>query len=214
MAPSVLVADDHGIFRVGVRALLERDPDFEVCSEAEDGEEVLAQVREHRPDVVVLDIAMPGMNGLETLKRIREQHPEVKVVLVSMHGSTSFVQSAVALGADGYVLKDGGPEELVAALRSVTSGGSYYSPAVAREVVRQLRSPGSSDPDPFTLLSRREREVLGLITDGLTAKQMGERLDISPKTVEAHRTSLMRKLGLRKATELVRYALRRGLVIP
>jgi len=211
---SVLVADDHGIVREGLRRLLESETDIRVCGEASDGREVLDQVELQRPDVVVLDITMPRLGGLETLERLRAMHPEVKVVLLSVHSDPPFIQSAISLGADGYVLKNGRAVEIVTAIHAVTKGGSYFSPVVAREIVEQLRSPKATTDEPFSLLSGREREVLHRIAEGLSAKEVASDLNISTKTVEAHRTSLMRKLGVRKATELVRYALRHGLIEP
>ena len=184
-----------------------------MCAEASDGREVLERVQEHHPQVVVLDINMPKLGGLETLERLRSGHPDVKVILLSVHGDSPFVRSAVSLGADGYVLKNGSASEVLSAVRAVVKGGSYFSPAVAREIVEQVRAPKRAS-EPFSLLSSREREVLHLIADGLSAKEIASQLEISAKTVEAHRTSLMRKLGARKATELVRYALRHGLIEP
>ncbi len=213
LVTSVLVADDHGIVREGLRRLLEAEGDLTVCGEASDGREVLEQVAEHHPQVVVLDINMPKLGGLETLERLRSGHPDVKVILLSVHGDSPFVRSAVSLGADGYVLKNGRASEVLSAVRAVVKGGSYFSPAVAREIVEQVRAPKRAS-EPFSLLSSREREVLHLIADGLSAKEIAAQLEISTKTVEAHRTSLMRKLGARKATELVRYALRHGLIEP
>ncbi len=211
---SIVVADDHGIVREGLRRLLEAEPDLKVCGEAEDGREVLQQVASAKPDVVVLDITMPRLGGLETLERIRAEHESTKVVLLSVHSDPPFIQSAIALGADGYVLKNGRAAEIVTAIREVMKGGSYFSPAVAREIVEQLRAPKTDSNEPFSLLSSREREVLHRIADGLSAKEVAVELSISTKTVEAHRTSLMRKLNVRKATELVRYALRHGLIEP
>ncbi len=211
---TTVVADDHGIVREGLRRLIDAEPDLDVCGEAADGREVLEEVARKRPDVVVLDITMPRLGGLETLQRLRSQHGDTKVILLSVHGDSSFIQSAVALGADGYVLKDGRAAEIVTAIREVMKGGSYFSPAVAREIVEQLRNPRPVDEDPFARLSAREREVLQRIAEGLSAKEIAVDLDVSTKTIEAHRTSLMRKLGLRKATELVRYALRHGLIEP
>jgi two-component system response regulator NreC len=211
---SVLVADDHGIVREGLRRLLEDEEDLQVSGEARDGREVLEQVQEEKPEVVILDINMPHLGGLETLQRLRAKHPDVKVILLSVHGDAPFIQSAISLGADGYVLKNGRAAEIVTAIRAVTKGGSYFSPVVAREIVEQLRTPREDSHDPFSVLSTREREVLHLIAEGLSAKEVATQLNISTKTVEAHRTSLMRKLGVRKATELVRYALRHGLIEP
>ncbi len=209
----VLVADDHGVVRQGLVRLFEADPEIKVCAEASDGAEALRLLERERPDVVILDIGMPNLGGLEALGRLRAAHPGVKAILLSMHGDPPFVQSAVALGAEGYVLKNGPVTEVVEAVHAVVRGGSYFSPPVAKEIVDQLRTPQRGS-DPFSLLSTREREVLKLIAEGLSAKEIASRLDISAKTVEAHRTSLMRKLNMRKATELVRYALRHGLVAP
>lgn len=192
---SVLVADDHGIVREGLRRLVEAEIDLEVSGEARDGREVLEQVEALKPEVVVLDISMPRLGGLETLERLRSSYPNVKVILLSVHGDPPFIQSAIALGADGYVLKNGRAAEIVSAIRAVTRGGSYFSPVVAREIAEQLRTPQTRSHEPFSVLSTREREVLHLIAEGLSAKEVASRLEISTKTVEAHRTSLMRKLG-------------------
>ncbi len=211
---SIIVADDHGIVREGLKKILEAESDISVCAEAADGREVLEQVEKHRPDCVVLDITMPRLGGLETLERIRTKFPQTRVILLSVHGDSPFIQSAVALGADGYVLKNGRAAEVIAAVRAVMKGGSYFSPPVAKEIVEQLRTPTQGASEPFSLLSSREREVLHLIAEGLSAKEIASELKISTKTVEAHRTSLMRKLNVRKATELVRYAVKHGLVEP
>lgn len=209
-----VIADDHPIVREGLRRLLEAEDDIEVYSEASDGREVLEEVAKYDPQVVILDISMPNLGGLETLQQLRSTHPNVKVILLSVHAEPPFIQSAVSLGVDGYVLKNGRVGEVVAAVRAVTKGGSYFSPPVAKEIVEQLRSPNRASTDPFSMLSTRERQVLRLIAEGLSAKEIAGELGISTKTVEAHRTSIMRKLGARKATELVRYALRHGLIEP
>lgn len=211
---SVVVADDHGVVREGLRRILEAEHDVQVSGEAGDGREVLGQVEKHCPEVVIMDITMPNLGGLETLERLRAKYPQVKVILLSVHCDSRFIRSAIALGADGYVLKNGRTAEIVTAIRAVTKGGSYFSPVVAKEIVSQLRTPKRGGDEPFSLLSGREREVLHLIAEGLSAKEIAGQLEISTKTVEAHRTSLMRKLGVRKATELVRYALRHGLIDP
>jgi DNA-binding NarL/FixJ family response regulator len=210
---SLVIADDHAIVREGLRRLLERERDLRVVGEAEDGAELLDQIERHHPEVVILDISMPRLGGLETLERIRKRHPGVKAILLSMHGDPPFVHSAVSLGADGYLLKNGPVADVLEAVRAVVRGGSFFSPPVAKEIVEQMRTPGRSS-GPFAVLSAREREILHLIADGLSAKEIATQLSISTKTVEAHRTNLMRKLGVRKATELVRYALRHGLVEP
>ena len=210
---SILIADDHGIVREGLRRLLERESDITVCGEAADGEELLARIDSEHPDVVILDISMPKLGGLETLERMRRRFPNVKAILLSVHGDPPLVQSAVALGADGYLLKNGPASDVLEAVRAVVKGGSFFSPPIAKEIVAQLRAPVRGN-DPFSILSGREREIVHLIADGLSAKEIASTLRISTKTVEAHRTSLMRKLGVKKATELVRYALKHGLVAP
>jgi len=200
---SVVVADDHSIVREGVRRLIEGESDIHLCAEAADGHEVLEQVATHRPNVVIIDISMPNLSGLETLERVRSDHPEVKTILLSVHADPRMIQNAVTLGVDGYVLKNARTSEILSAIRSVTKGGSYFSPPVAREIVAQIRKPRAPSDQPFSLLSGREREVLHLIAEGLSAKEIAAKLSISTKTVEAHRTNLMRKLGVRKSTELV-----------
>lgn len=197
-----------------MRRLIEAESDIDLCAEAADGREVLRQVEKHRPNVVILDISMPRLSGLETLERVRIDHPDVKTILLSVHADPRMIQNAVTLGADGYVLKNARASEILSAIRAVTRGGSYFSPPVAREIVAQIRKPRAATDQPFSLLSTREREVLHRIAEGMSAKEIASDLSISPKTVEAHRTSLMRKLGVRKATELVRYALRHGLIEP
>jgi DNA-binding NarL/FixJ family response regulator len=211
---SLLVADDHSIVRAGIRHLAEAEDDIKVCAEASDGLEALEQTEKHHPDVVILDVSMPRLSGLEALERIRAKYPNVKTILFSIHSEPPIVQNAVSLGTDGYLLKSAHTDEIVSAIRAVMRGGSYFSPTVAREIADQIRDPRPPGEQPFSILSGREREVLHLIAEGLAAKEIGGQLHISTKTVEAHRTSLMRKLGVRKATELVRYALRHGLIEP
>lgn len=209
---TAVVADDHGIVREGLRRLIDAEAGLSVCGEAADGREVLAVVAKSNPDVVVLDITMPDIGGLETLERLRNEHRGTKVIFLSSHDDPPFIHTAVDLGADGYVLKNGRASEIVTAIRAVMSGGSYFSPSVARELVSRVRSPDSEKKDPFSLLSPREIEVLRLLANDKTAKEVAVELSISTKTAEAHRTSLMRKLGMRKVTELVRYAIRHGLI--
>lgn len=211
---SVLVADDHGIVREGIRHVIEGAGEFSVCAEASDGQEVLEQLQKHHPNVVILDISMPRLSGLETLDRIRTQHPEVKTILLSVHADPPMIRNAVSLGVDGYVLKNARTSEILSAIRTVMGGGNYFSPVVLKEIVTQINNPGPPGEQPYQTLSSREREVLQHIARGLAAKEIGKRLQISAKTVESHRTSLMRKLGVRKATELVRYAVRHGLIEP
>ncbi len=208
----MLIADDHGVVREGIHRVCEAENDIKICAEACDGTEVLELVEKHHPDVVILDIAMPRLGGLEALVSLRSKHPDVKTLLLSFRSDAHVIQSAVSLGADGYLLKNAARGEIPAAIREVMRGGCYFSPPVAREIIDQLREPRRLSDDPFSHLSGREREVLRLIAEGLSAKEIAALLKISTKTVEAHRTSLMRKLGARKATELVRYAVRHGFI--
>ena len=208
----MLIADDHGVVREGIHRVCEAENDIKICAEACDGAEALELVEKHHPDVVSLDIAMPRLGGLESLVSLRSKHPDVKTLLLSFRSDAHVIQSAVSLGADGYLLKNAARGEIPAAIREVMRGGCYFSPPVAREIIDQLREPRRPSDDPFSHLSGREREVLRLIAEGLSAKEIAALLKISTKTVEAHRTSLMRKLGARKATELVRYAVRHGFI--
>lgn len=208
----VLIADDHGLIRAGLKATLEKEPGITVCAEASDGQAALDLLDSAKPEVVIFDVTMPRLGGFEALERIRESHPQIKVILLSIHGDAPFVQSAVALGAKGYILKSGPITDINAGVKAVAAGETYLSPSIAREVVDQLYAPASDDKNPPVSLSNREREVLHQIAEGASAKEIANALRISTKTVEAHRTSLMRKLKVRKATELVRYALRHGLI--
>lgn len=211
---SILVADDHDIVRRGIRHLIEGENDLKVIAEARDGREVLEAIERNHPHIVILDITMPNLGGLETLERIRAKHPDIKTILLSVHADPPIIQNAISLGVDGYVLKNARTSEILEAIRAVLRGGSYFSPAVAREIVAQIQHPRPPEEQPFSILSGREREVLHLIAEGFAAKEIAQKLHISTKTVEAHRTSLMRKLDVRKATELVRYAIRQGLIEP
>ena len=194
--------------------MIEGESDIELCAEASDGREVLEQIERHRPDVVILDITMPEMSGLETLERMRSRHADVKTILLSVHADPRMIQSAVTLGVDGYLLKNARTSEIVAAIRAVTNGGSYFSPPVAREIVTQIREPREDTDQPFSLLSAREREVLQLIAEGLSSKEIAGMLGVSLKTVDSHRSNLMEKLDIHKVSGLVRFAIRTGLVEP
>jgi DNA-binding NarL/FixJ family response regulator len=209
---SILVADDHSLIREGIRRVLDAEPDLKLVAEAEDGIQAVSLARTYRPDIVLLDIYMPGKTGLDALEEIRAEIPNVKAILLSHKGESEFVQSAVSLRVEGYLLKTMQTGELVNAIRAVMRGGNFFSPTIAKEIVEQLRNPG---PDgPFVVLSLRERQVLRGIAEGHSAKEIANELGVSTKTIESHRTSLMRKVGIRKATELVRYAVRNGIVEP
>lgn len=206
----LLVADDHGIVRGGLRLLLERQADMEVVAEAEDGVEALEAALRVRPDVCVLDVAMPRMTGLQAAREIKSQLPNVAVLILSMHDDERYLFEALKAGASGYVLKREADEALVDAVRAVHRGESFLTNAAERSLIRAWMSDGAQGPrEP---LSPREQEVLKLIAEAHTNREIGEILHLSEKTVESHRANLLRKLGMRDRVELVRYAIRRGLV--
>ena len=207
----VLLADDHAILREGVRLVFEVQPDITVVGEASTGEEALALAHQLRPDVVVMDIAMPGLNGLEATRRLRAALPGVQVVVLTMHADREYVAQVVQAGAAGYVLKQSAGHELVRALRAVRAGDAYLHPAITRALIGDyLRRVDESGPTDG--LTPREREVLRLVALGASNRAIANDLSISVKTVEAHRANLMAKLDMHDRTELVRYAIRTGLI--
>lgn len=210
MATHVVLADDHTLIRAGVRKLLEAMPGITVAGEAEDGLALLAMTAALAPDVVLVDIAMPGLNGLEATRRLLAQCPSTRVLMLSMHQNEEYVRQALRYGAAGYLLKDAAPLELEQAIGAVMRGEQYLSPAVAKggaETAPRLRGQGADGE-----LTARQREVLQLITEGNSTKQIARRLDLSVKTVDSHRMALMRQLGIHEVASLVRYALQHGLV--
>jgi DNA-binding NarL/FixJ family response regulator len=208
---TVFVADDHMIVRSGIRHVLEDEEDFVVVGEAASAAEALDSILELRPDVVVLDISMPGMSGLEATARLRSAAPKTRVLILSMHDNAEYVLESVRAGAHGYLLKDTAATELREAIRTVCRGQSYFSPPVASRLTAAVRGEQSSQPG-LEQLTGREREVLLGITRGRTNKEIATELGISHRTVETHRESLMRKLQLRTVAELTRFALSAGLV--
>ena len=214
MAPlRVLLVDDHALVRAGMRSLLQDLPDVEVVAEAGDGAEALAAAERERPDVVLMDIAMKGMNGLEAAARLRERLPEVKVIILSMHTSEEYVLLALRAGAAAYLIKDSATSELERALKCVMRGETYLSPAISRQMVDGYvqRVGASAGPEPLT---PRQREVLKRIAEGRSTKEIAFELNLSVKTVETHRAQIMERLGIRDVAGLVRYAMRAGLVPP
>jgi len=209
----VLLVDDHALVRAGMRSLLQDLPDVEVVAEAGDGAEALAAAERERPDVVLMDIAMKGMNGLEAAARLRERLPGVKVIILSMHTSEEYVLLALRAGAAAYLIKDSATSELELALKCVMRGETYLSPAISRQVVDGYvqRVGASAGPEPLT---PRQREVLKRIAEGRSTKEIAFELSLSVKTVETHRAQIMERLGIRDVAGLVRYAMRVGLVPP
>jgi DNA-binding NarL/FixJ family response regulator len=206
----LLIADDHGIVRGGLRLLLDRQPDMQVVAEAADGVEAVALALRRRPDICVLDVAMPRMTGLQATVEIRAQAPEISVLVLSMHDDERYLYEALQAGAAGYVLKREADTVLVDAVRAVARGEPFMTNAAERSLVREWMQDDSTGPvEPLTL---REREVLKLIAEAHTNREIGEVLHLAEKTVESHRANLLRKLGMRDRVELVRYAIRRGLI--
>ncbi len=210
----VLLADDHTLVRAGIRSLLENMEGIEVIAEAGDGREALRLVRTHRPDVVLMDIAMPGLNGLEAAARIAKKFPNVRVIILSMHVNEEYVLQTLRAGAAGYMVKGADAAELEIAIRAVARGETYLSPMVSKHVVTDYIQRISGETSPLELLTPRQREVLQLIAEGYSTKKIARTLKISVKTVETHRMQLMERLDIHDIAGLVRYAIRVGLVKP
>ncbi|HEY6509619.1 MAG TPA: response regulator transcription factor [Vicinamibacterales bacterium] len=210
----VLLGDDHTVLRQGLRKILEERRDWRVVAEAGNGRDAVREALALNPDVAVLDIGMPLLNGIEATRQIARRAPSVRVLILSMHSDQAYVTQAVQAGARGYLLKDSAAAELIEAIAAVSAGKSFFSPAVAQVVfddyVRSLTDKGITDP--YDSLSEREREVLQLVAEGRSSKEIAELLSISPATVETHRAHLLQKLRLHNTVEVVRYATRRGII--
>jgi two-component system response regulator NreC len=211
---SILLADDHHIVRQGLQALLEAEPDMQVIGGVADGLAVSDSVEQLRPDVLVLDLMMPGLNGLDVARLVRQRSPKVRIIILSMHANEAYVIQALRNGASGYVLKDASTDKLVEAIRDVVAGKRYLSPPFSEMVIEAyLEKSSKNAADPYETLTSREREVMLLAAEGFSNNEVAERLSISPRTVEVHRSRLMEKLGLKNHTALVKYAIQRGLLI-
>jgi DNA-binding NarL/FixJ family response regulator len=208
----VLLADDHAILRQGLAGILAASGEVEVVAEAANGQEAVERSLETRPDVVVLDIAMPRLGGLEAARRIRTALPATKILVLTMHEEEEYVLKMVRAGASGYVVKESAASELLAAVRALRCGQAYFAPAAARAVSEAFLAGGRLPEDPYDRLTDREREVLQLLAEGRTNAQVAAVLGVSAKTVDNHRTRLMEKLNVHNAAGLVRFAARRGLV--
>lgn len=206
----IILAEDHSVVRAGVRGLLERIDGFRVVAETADGSEVEALVTEHKADVLVVDLALHGLDGIEATRRALRARPSTRVVVLSMHRSDAHVTQAISAGANAYVLKDDSFEDLVEAVRAVLRGESYMS----RSVPALSSRGGAGVEDRYASLTPREREVLHLVAEGLTSDEIAVRLSLSVRTVETHRANIMAKLGIRNQTRLVHFAIQRGLVPP
>ncbi len=208
----VLLADDHTLVRAGLRKLLESIPDVAVVGEAADGLALLALAEQLQPHLVLMDIAMPGLNGLEATARLAKAWPAIRVLILSMHQNEEYVRQALRNGAAAYLLKDCAPLELELALKAVLRGETYLSPAVSKGVVRDYVQRLRGEEKPGAQLTPRQREVLQLIAEGKSTKEIARRLDVSVKTVESHRSQLMKQLDIHEVAGLVRYAMHMGLV--
>jgi len=210
----VLLADDHQLMRSGIRLMLERESDLSVVGEASDGREAVALAKSLRPDVVVMDIGMSNLNGIEAAQQMTGDRSEIAVVMLSMHSDESYVLRALKAGARGYLLKDSAEADLIKAVHAVADGKSFFSPAVSKvlldDYVRKLRRSGTEDA--YDLLTAREREVLQLIAEGKSNKDIANLLNLSVYTVESHRSNLMEKLNVRGLPELILYAVRKGII--
>ena len=211
---TVLLADDHRILREGVRSLLEKAQDIEVVGEASEGGEAVAKAQALSPDIVLMDITMPGMNGLEATRQIKALRPNTRVLILSMHESNQYISQFLRSGASGYVLKDTAASELVGAIRAVFQGDAFLYPSIARKLLEEylLKVQSGEETESYDGLTGREREILRMIAEGRSNKDIADVLSLSIRTVQAHRANLMAKLHMHDRTELVRYAIRKGLI--
>ncbi len=210
---TIVLADDHNVVRQGLRAILETQHDFSVVGEASDGLEAVRVVERTAPDVLVVDILMPGITGVEVLRQVTERSPKTATLVLSVENNEIYIRDALTNGAAGYLVKDAPAEDLMQAIREVAAGKRYLSPALSEVALSAyVKRSQSTGPDSYENLTSREREVLHLAAQGLTNNEIAKRLYISPRTVEVHRASMMHKLGLRKPVDLILYALRRGIL--
>ncbi len=213
MSISILLADDHNVVRHGIHALLAAEHDFNLVGEAADGLAALQMAEQLEPDILVVDLMMPGLGGLEVTRQMGQRSPHTRVIILSMHDNEAYVLEALRNGAAGYVLKGANHEDLIQAIREVAAGRRYLSsPLSERAIEAYIQKTMDTTLDSYEMLTTREREILYLSATGLNTTEMGEKLSISPRTVESHKTSMMRKLGLRTQLDLIRYALKRGII--
>jgi len=208
----ILIVDDHSVLRAGIRALLDVQPDFDVVGEAGDGQEALARVRDLQPDIVLMDIGMPGMDGLAATRAIKGFRPETRILILTQHENKEYVIPALKIGASGYVLKRADGDELLTAIRAIVAGDTFFDPRVTGILVEDVRRDSQAPIDPLDTLTEREREVFVMLARGNTYQQIADALFITPKTVDFHRSNLVRKLNISSRSELIRYALQRGLI--
>ncbi len=207
----ILLADDHTLFRAGLRALLSDIDGVQIVAEARDGAEAVELAASTEPDLAILDIAMPRLNGLAATEKIKAARPATRIIVLSMHLNEEYIRRALSAGADGYMVKDSAPSELTVALQAVMAGGNYLSPAAASLLIKQAL-PGMKGSDPLHMLSPRQVEVLRMVAEGNSTKEIARLLDLSPKTVDIHRAQVMQRLDIHDVAGLTRFAVRVGLV--
>ena len=210
----VLLAEDHTIVRKGLRSLLDAESDIQVVGEAENGREAIDKVEELRPDIVVMDITMPGLNGLEATRQIKKRFPDVQILILTVHTSEEYVVQILRAGASGYLVKQAAPTELISAIQAASRGEAFLSPSISKKVVEDYvqRAGVTAESDSLQRLTAREREVLQLIAEGYSTREIAEQLHISVKTAETHRAHLIEKLGIHSTAELTQYAIRKGVI--
>ncbi|WP_319541526.1 response regulator transcription factor [uncultured Pseudodesulfovibrio sp.] len=213
---NIMIVDDHPLFREGLKAIVNRDNRYTVCGEAGNGREGISMARENQPDIMLVDISMPEKNGIQVIRELKSTLPKTQFIIISMHSEADYIVEAFRAGATGYMIKESAAAQLIKGLDTVAAGELFLDNALSQEVIFKLLqskpdSPGSRN-DPYATLTPREQEVMRKLAEGMTAKEVAEELFISPKTVENHRTNLMKKLGLKSTVELVRYAARLGLI--
>ncbi len=212
----LMIVDDHPLFREGLKAIVNREERYTIVAEAGNGKDGIALAKEHRPDVMLIDISMPGKNGIQVIRELKDILPDTRFVIISMHSEADYIVEAFRAGASGYMIKESAANNLVEGLETVAKGDLFLDSALSQEVVFKLlqtkSGPSTGETDPYSTLTAREQEVMRMLAEGLNTKDVAAKLYISPKTVENHRTNLMKKLGLQSTVELIRYAARLGLI--
>ncbi len=212
----IMIVDDHPLFREGLKTIVSRDKKYSVCAEAGSGREGLQLARQHRPAIMLVDISMPDKSGIQMIRELKEALPDTRFVIISMHSEADYIVEAFRAGATGYMVKESAASQLIKGLDTVARGELFLDNALSQEVVFRLlqnnADPHKGSGDPYSTLTPREQEVMRMLAEGLTPKEVAKQLFISPKTVENHRTNLMKKLGLKSTVELLRYAARLGLI--
>jgi DNA-binding NarL/FixJ family response regulator len=210
----IMIADDHSLIRQGIKAMIGQDPGLQVIAEAADGRELLDTLKEIQPDMVILDISMPQISGIEAVGKIHGSYPAIRILVLTIHSNIQYCYHAVSAGAHGYLLKDDSDTELLPAIKQIRNGKIYISPQLAGEVTRDMASLFHDHKEtPLVHLTKREKEVLNLVVKGLTSKQIGEKLFLSPRTVGHHRSSLLKKFHMKNSVDLVNYVVKNSLII-